>query len=164
MDLLRKLSRRGFADAGFTMIEIMIACGIIGTGLVAASYGFTMGIQGVETGRQQSTAVFLAEQRMDQVKAAALRATTPPLGLVTAANFPNEAYGTIACPLGSSNCGSQKFRRTVTLTPLVAPAGGLPPGMQGIRVAVDVFYRQITAVGVLTTERSVRLSTFLTSR
>ena len=47
-----------------------------------------MGIQGVETGRQQSTAIFLAQQRMDQVKAAALIATEPPLANVTAAAFP----------------------------------------------------------------------------
>ncbi len=39
----------------------------------------TMGVQGVETGRQQSTAIFLAQQRMDQVKAAALIASEPPL-------------------------------------------------------------------------------------
>ena len=162
MDLLRKLSRWVFADAGFTMIEIMIACGVIGVGLVAASYGLTMGIQGVETGRQQSTAVFLAEQRMDQVKAAALRATDPPLGFVTKGNFPDEAYGTI-CPV-PPGCGAQNFRRTVTLTPLAGPAGGLPVGIQGIRVDVNVFYRQITAAGVLTTERSVPLSTFPTSR
>jgi prepilin-type N-terminal cleavage/methylation domain-containing protein len=159
MDLPRNLPRRGFADAGFTLIEIMIACGVIGVGLVASSYGFTVGIQGVETGRQQSTAVFLAEQRIDQVKSAALQATEPPLANVTAAKFPTEAYGSMAPTdvLG-------KYRRTVTLTPFAGPAGGLPVGIQGIRVDVNVFYRQITAFGVPTTERSVQLSTFLTSR
>jgi len=150
------VARRGVREAGFTLVEIVVACAVIGIGLVAASYGFTVGIQGVETGRQQSTAVFLAEQRMDLVKAAALRATEPPLGYVTAANFPDEAYGTIA--------GAAKFRRTVTLTPYTGPAGGLPAGLQGIRVDVNVFYQQITAFGVPTTERSVRLSTFLTTR
>ncbi len=43
-------------------------------------------------------------------------------------------------------------------------AGGLPKGSQGIRVDVDVFYQQITATGVLASERSVRLSSFLSSR
>ena len=138
------------------MVEILIACAIIGVGLVAASYGFTMGIQGVETGRQQSTAIFLAQQRMDQVKAAALIATEPPLANVTAAAFPAEAYGAFTT--------APRFRRTVTLTSFVGPAGGLPTGLQGIRVDVDVFYQQITARGVLATERSVRLSNFLTSR
>ncbi len=133
-----------------------MACGIIGVGLTAASFGFTSGIQAVETGRQQSTAVFLAQQRIDQIKAAALKATEPPLANVTAANFPSEAYGSIT--------GADKYRRTVTLTSYTGPAGGLPTGLQGIRVDVDVFYRQITTQGVLTAERSVRLSTFFTSR
>jgi prepilin-type N-terminal cleavage/methylation domain-containing protein len=153
---LRPLPRRDFGEAGFTLVEIVVACAVIALGLVASSYGFTVGVQGVETGRQQTTAVFLAEQRMDQVKAAALRATNPPLGYVTAANFPSEAYGSL------TNAG--KFRRTVAFTPFTGPAGGLPVGAQGIRVDVDVFYQQITAFGVPITERSVRLSTFLTSR
>ena len=115
-----------------------------------------MGIQGVETGRQQSTAIFLAQQRMDQVKAAALIATEPPLANVTAAAFPAEAYGTIT---GAAEVSPDRHPY-----PYVGPAGGLPTGLQGIRVDVDVFYQPITARGVLTTERSVRLSNFLTSR
>jgi hypothetical protein len=118
-----------------------------------------MGIEGVETGRQQSTALLLAEQRMDQVKAAALRATEPPLGYVTTANFPTEAYGAIP-----PAAAFPKFRRTVTITPYTGPAGGLPVGAQGVRVDVSVFYRQITAAGVPTTERRVQLSTFFASR
>jgi len=154
------LSRRALDAAcderGFTLLEILLASVVTSVGLVAAAYAFTVGIQGVETGRQQSTALFLAEQRMDQVKAASLRATEPPLGYVTAANFPAEAYGSIS--------GGDKFRRTVAITSFVGPAGGLPVGLQGVRVDVSVFYRQITAFGVPTGERSVRVSTFLVGR
>jgi prepilin-type N-terminal cleavage/methylation domain-containing protein len=150
------LRARGSGQDGFTLIEIMLACAVITLGLVATSYGLNTGIQGVETGRQQSTAMFLAEQRMDEVKAAALRATEPPLALVTTANFPPDAYGAITA--------APRYRRTVTLTPYTGPAGGLPTGMQGIRVDVDVFYLQVTASGTSSAERSVRLSTFLTSR
>jgi len=142
---------------GFTLAEIIMACAVIGVGLVTASYAFTVGIQNVETGRQQSTAVFLAEQRMEQVKAAAAKASEPPLAYLTSGNFPAEAYG------GITGSGSEKFRRTVTLTTFTAGALGTPSG--GVRVDVDVFYRQITAKGVLTsTERSVRLSHFFGSR
>lgn len=150
--LLRHLGRQG----GFSLAEILIACAIIGIGLVAASYGFTMGIQGIETGRQQSTAIFLAQQRMDQIKAASLRASAAPLEYVNAGAFPTEAYGDIT--------GALLYRRTVALTTYVGPAGGLPTGLQGIRADVNVFYRPITARGVLTTERAVLLSTFLTAR
>ncbi len=147
-------------EEGFTLIEILIACAIIGIGLVPVSWALTMGIQGVETGRQQSTAVFLAQQRMDQVKAAALVASEPPLLNVNAGAFPAEASIS-----GPGITGALRFRRTVTISPpYIGPAGGLPTGLQGIRVDVDVFYQPITARGVLTTERSVRLSTFLTSR
>lgn len=152
----RTLPSRAVAEDGFTLVEILVACAIIGLGLVAISSGFNMGIQAVEAGRQQSTAVYLAEQRLDQVRAAAMRATEPPFGYVTAAAFPSEDYGAASLP--------PAFRRTVALTNFVGPAGGLPTGVQGIRADVAVFYRQITAAGVLTTERSVQLSMFLVSR
>jgi hypothetical protein len=141
-------------------VEILVACAIIGLGLVPVSWALTMAIQGVETGRQQSTAVFLAQQRMDQVKEVALIATEPPLVYVTAAAFPPEPYGTLP--------EAPRFRRTVTLSPppyvdIQIPAGGAMVG-KGMRVDVDVFYQQITARGVLTSERSVRLSSVLAIR
>jgi prepilin-type N-terminal cleavage/methylation domain-containing protein len=146
---------RRLAQQGFTLAEIVMACAVIGVGLVAASYAFTVGIQNVETGRQQSTALFLAEQRLEQVKAAASKATEPPLAFLVAGNFPAEAYGSIS--------GATKYRRAVTFTTLTAGALGTPSG--GIRVDVDVFYQQITAQGVLSsTEKSVRLSHFFGSR
>ena len=154
--MARRLGGRWrLGQQGFTLAEIIIACAVIGVGLVTASYAFTVGIQHVETGRQQTTALFLAEQRMEQVKAAAAKATEPPLAYVTAANFPAEAYGSIP--------GGTKFRRTVTVTSFTAADLGTPSG--GLRVDVDVFYEQITATGVLsTTERSVRLSHMFGSR
>ena len=152
--LRRHLGREG----GFTLVEIVIACAIIGIGLVPVAYALMMGIQTVETGRQQSTAIFLAQQRMDQVKAAALIATEPPLANVTAAQFPAE-------PTFLDFPG---FRRTVTLTTYLGPAGGLPAGLTGIRVDVDVFYtqnNQMTARASGTNpERSVRLSNLVASR
>lgn len=146
-------------EGGFSLAEIIVACAVIGIGLVPVLYGLSMGIQGVETGRQQSTAIFLAHQRMNQVKAASLIATEPPLLNVTAAAFPAEAYGAFA--------DLPRFRRTVTVSPppyLDIVVAGVTLG-KGIRVDVDVFYNQITARGVLsTTERSVRLSSMLAIR
>src|SRR6266481_5273798 len=91
MHALRRLKIRS-GEAGFTLAEIMVACAIISVGLVAVSTGFGFGVDGVEAGRQQSTAVFLAEQRIEQAKELAMRQT----GLVqlTVANLPaTEAYG-----------------------------------------------------------------------
>lgn len=136
-------------EAGFTLAEILVACAIISLGLIAVATGFGFGVDGVEAGRQQSTAVFLAEQRIEQAKALAMRQT----GLVqlTVANLPaTEAYGTIAGAPPS-------YRRTTTIT-------SNPGGLNGARVDVTVFYRPVTGRGVLTTERSVSLSIFLASR
>jgi prepilin-type N-terminal cleavage/methylation domain-containing protein len=137
------------SQAGFTLAEIMVACAVISVGLVAVATGFGLGVDGVEAGRQQSTAVFLAEQRIEQAKELAMRQT----GLVqlTAANLPaTEAYGTITG-------APPRYRRTTTIT-------SNPGGLQGARVDVSVFYRPVTGRGVLTTERSVSLSIFLASR
>jgi prepilin-type N-terminal cleavage/methylation domain-containing protein len=136
-------------QAGFTLAEILVACAIISVGLVAVAMGFGVGVDGVEAGRQQSTAVFLAEQRIEQAKELAMRQT----GLVqlTSANLAaSEAYGTIAG-------APPRYRRTTTIT-------DNPGGVLGKRVDVTVFYRPVTGRGVLTTERSVSLSIFLASR
>ena len=137
------------SQAGFTLAEIMVACAVISVGLVAVATGFGLGVDGVEAGRQQSTAVFLAEQRIEQAKELALRQT----GLVqlNTTNLPlTEGYGTIAG-------APPRYRRTTTIT-------SNPGGLQGARVDVTVFYRPVTGRGVLTTERSVSLSIFLASR
>lgn len=137
------------SQAGFTLAEIMVTCAVISVGLVAVATGFGYGVDGVEAGRQQSTAVFLAEQRIEQAKGLAMQQT----GLVqlTTANLPaTEGYGTIAG-------APPRYRRTTTIT-------NNPGGLQGARVDVTVFYRPVTGRGVLTTERSVSLSIFLASR
>jgi prepilin-type N-terminal cleavage/methylation domain-containing protein len=149
---MHALNRWKFGDsrAGFTLAEIMVACAVISVGLVAVATGFGFGVDGVEAGRQQSTAVFLAEQRIEQAKELAVRQT----GLVqlTSANLPaNEAYGTIAG-------APPRYRRTTTITDINS---GL---VVGKRVDVTVFYRPVTGRGVLTTERSVSLSIYLASR
>jgi prepilin-type N-terminal cleavage/methylation domain-containing protein len=145
--LSRLQSRRG--QAGFTLAEILVALSIISVGLIAVSAGFGYGVDGVEAGRQQSTAVFLAEQRIEQAKELAMRQT----GLVQliAANLSaTEAYGSIT--------GASTYRRTTAITTINAG------GFDGKRVDVNVFYRPVTGRGVLTTERSVSLSIFLANR
>jgi prepilin-type N-terminal cleavage/methylation domain-containing protein len=145
--LSRVTSRSG--EAGFTLAEILVACAVISIGLVAVATGFGFGVDGVEAGRQQSTAIFLAEQRIEQAKDLAAR--SPFLAAVTAANLPaSEAYGTIAG-------APPRYRRTTTLTTN-------PGGVTGIRVDVAVFYQPVTGRGVLAQERSVALSIFLASR
>ena len=145
--LLRLKIRPG--QAGFTLAEIMVACAVISVGLIAVSTGFGFGVDGVEGGRQQSTAVFLAEQRIEQAKELAAR--KPNLVDLNTTNLPaTEAYGTIA---GAPST----YRRTTTITVN-------PGGTTGARVDVSVFYKPVTGRGVLATERVVSLSIFLANR
>jgi prepilin-type N-terminal cleavage/methylation domain-containing protein len=136
------------AEAGFTLSELLVACAILSVGLVAVATGFGLGVDGVEAGRQQSTAVFLAEQRIEQAKDLAMRQT----GLVqlTVANLPaTEAYGTIAGAPPS-------YRRTTTIT--TNPRHPRRPGGR------DRFYRPVTGRGVSPRSASVSLSIFLANR
>ena len=150
--LFSALRRASRSPGGFTVVELLAAVFVIAVGLVAVCAGFATAIQGVETGRQQTTATFLAEQRLEQIRATALG---DPLGAcmgffnITAACFPAQAYGTIASAPG--------YRSTVAITDY-AVAGNVVRK----RVDVEVFYQPIVAWGVLVTaERSVRLSTLV---
>jgi prepilin-type N-terminal cleavage/methylation domain-containing protein len=149
MHALRRLKIR-CGQAGFTLAEVMVACAIISVGLVAVSAGFGFGVDGVEAGRQQSTAVFLAEQRIELAKELAAHPGTA-LADVNTTNLPaTEAYGAIS---GAPST----YRRTTTIT-------NNPGGTAGKRVDVSVFYKPVTGRGVLATERTVSLSIFLATR
>ena len=143
------------SPAGFTVAELLAAVFVISLGLVAVGAGFATAIQGVETGRQQTTATFLAEQRLEQVRAAALgNALVACMGFanITAACFPAQAYGTIPSAPG--------YRSTVTVTNFIVNGA-----VARKRVDVEVFYQPIVAWGVqITAERSVRLSTLMANR
>jgi prepilin-type N-terminal cleavage/methylation domain-containing protein len=141
-------------SGGFTLVEILVACAIISVGLVAVAAGLGIGVEGVEAGRQQSTALFLAEQKIEQVKEMAIKQTN--LGAVTHANLPStEAYGSIA--------NASRYRRATRICPGDAGCPALG-GAPGVLVTVSVFYRPVTGWGVLATERSVSLDIYLTAR
>jgi prepilin-type N-terminal cleavage/methylation domain-containing protein len=138
------------STSGFTLVEILIAAAVIGLGLVGVAAGFLHAVGGLEAGRQQTTAAFLAEQRIEQLKAGALNNFLN----VTTAAYPSEAYGSI------SNNGNPmpSYRRTVSI---VEAPGGLADTKL---VEVTVFYRPVVGFGVLAAERQVRLSALLTDR
>ncbi len=140
------------SQAGFTLAELLAAVFVISLGLIAVGAGFATAIQGVETGRQQTTATFLAEQRMEQVHAAALgNSLVACMGFanVTAACFPAQTYNSITNAPG--------YRSTVTVTNYIVNGA-----VARKRVDVEVFYQPVVAWGVqLTAERSVRLSTLI---
>jgi prepilin-type N-terminal cleavage/methylation domain-containing protein len=135
-------------ERGMTLVEVMVAVTIITIGLTAIATGMQVATSGVAQGQQQTTAVFLAEQHLEDVKAFALSTnTTQGWTNVTSANFPaTEAYGTIA--------NFSTYRRTTTIT---------TPTATTKRVSVSVFWKPV-GVSTLSGERNVTVSTVLASR
>lgn len=117
---------------------------LISLGLIGILSAFPTGIAGVETGRQESMAAFLAEQMVEQVKNDAL--TNFAGVLTTNANY-NQNYNTIP------NAGN--YRRVVTVA-------NLSPDIKQLQVSV--FYRPVISNGVSTTEREVRVFTLVARR
>ena len=56
-------------ESGLTLVEILVAVALILVGLVAVMQAFPLATQGMDTGRRQSTADFLAEQKIEEIKA-----------------------------------------------------------------------------------------------
>jgi prepilin-type N-terminal cleavage/methylation domain-containing protein len=124
---------------GFTLIETLIAVGILSLGLVGALAAMGNGATSVDNARRNTTALFLAEQGIEQAKAFAV-STAAGQGYVLLANgsIPNQGYNTIP--------GYPEYRRTVTVT----NNGAFK------RVDVQIFYRPVAATGA---ETAVTVST-----
>ena len=146
-------------QAGMTLAEVLVATFLIAIGLMALLAAAPLGIGGMETGRQQSTAIYLAQDKMERIKSWSLSispnpvqqgfGTILPAGTCFAAGqgaCATENYGTIA--------GYPGYRRVVTV--LADP--GSPATRT--RVTVQVFYTP-RGDNVQTAERQVTVSTVL---
>jgi prepilin-type N-terminal cleavage/methylation domain-containing protein len=135
-------------ERGMTLTELLMAVFIITIGLTAIAAGMQLATSSINVGQQETTASFLAEQKLENIKAFALNVTNAAQGFdnVTSANFPAEAYNSIA------TYGS--YRRATTIS---------NPSLTVKVVVVNVFY---FPVGVASTsaERQVTLSTMLRQR
>lgn len=145
-------------QAGMTLVEVLVATVIIGIGLMALLAAVPVGIGGMETGRQQSTAIYLAQDKMERIKS---------WSLSTSANPVQQGFGTIlpagTCFAAGGACATDNYgtialypgyRRVVTV--LADP--GSPATRT--RVTVQVFYTP-RGDNVQTAERQVTVSTVL---
>ena len=136
-------------ERGLTLIECLVAIAIITVGLTAIATGMQLATSGVTTGQQETTATFLAEQRIEDIKAFAL-STGAGQGFanVTAASFPAEGYGSLPG-------GYTQYRRTTTVA---------SPNATTRLVTVNVFYIPVGINNSVNSERQVTLSTLLRER
>jgi len=151
---------RYFVDQrGMTLAEVLVAVVIIMIALLALLSGIPISSYGIQEGNQLTTATFLANQRLEQVKAATWTAcpdldtiglsasatAAPVAGAVT--TFPDE--NPVAAPY-------TQYTRQVRITELTAPqpdcATANANGVSGLRqVTVTVTYQPMTGVGVAAT-------------
>lgn len=147
-----------------SLAEILVACVIIAVGLVGLLSAVPTASYGIQEGRQLSTATFLANQRLEEVRNAQWTqcpvadtlgvspsgSAAPVSGATT--TFPDESP--VAAPYGD-------YTRTVRITePLTPdpcdPITGLGGPNLGLRqVTVTVSYRASTAAGIGTTKSAI---------
>lgn len=134
-------------ERGMTLVELLVAVFIITVGLTAIATGMQLATSSINVGQQETTASFLAEQKIEDIKAFAL-STNASQGFanVTSTNFPAEAYNSIAT--------YEPYRRTTTIT---------NPSATTKVIVVKVFYMPI-GVASTVTERQVSLSTLVRTR
>ncbi len=139
-----------------TLAEILVAVAIIGVGLVALASVIPLASYGMQEGNQLSTATFLANQRLEQVRNAAWTASPANdcLGI---------SVSTVTPPI-SVSCNGAAVTTFSDENPLTAPYGGyartvrvadcaVGGGCSGItnadlrQITVTVSYTPLTGVG-----------------
>ncbi|MGH7208913.1 MAG: type IV pilus modification PilV family protein [Nitrospiraceae bacterium] len=155
-------------EAGVTLAEILIAFAVIMIGLAAVMQAFPLATQGTDTGRRQSTAAFLAEQKIEEIRAWSLAPPLPPPPLKGFDNMPAScgAAPDPACPPGTPFAfqdfntipGYPEYSRTV-----IVQNGPSPTGNTRL-VRVTVSYRRVTSTGVFTGGTQVSVETLIAKR
>jgi hypothetical protein len=139
---------------------------VLSVGLLAVATGFRFATSGVAIGGGETTAVFLAEQRIEQLRAHSMvdfAATALNAGTTT------EYCGPGRLPIGTPNCqdtaasGAVYVRRTeITHVSGTVGCPASPLWCKGIRVRVS--YNPVTSAGALDQPRAVDIVTVLGPR
>jgi type II secretory pathway pseudopilin PulG len=150
---LKKVTMHPFVDQrGMTVPEILAAVVVIMVALVALASAIPLSAYGIQEGSQLTTATFLANQRLEQVKlkqwtvkpvvddvGVSASATAAPQKAGAITTFPDESP--VAAPY-------TQFTRTVRITDcgIGAGCGGVVHAGQR-QVTVTVSYRPLTGQG-----------------
>jgi type II secretory pathway pseudopilin PulG len=159
-----------------TVVEVMVATTIIMIGLVAVIAVMPLGTSLIGQANRKTVGTFLAQQRMEQVKSAALRWTpgTDTLGgknsngTAAVAEWPDEPYG--------SDPSNPRYRRQVRIVDCsVVSCSGIAPTAAANtlrQVTVTVAFFPLAGTGQTSagtaqapgTEETVQLLTLVTRR
>lgn len=172
-------------DAGFTVAEVITSVAVITIALTSLSLLIPVSTYAVQQGKQQTTATFLAEQKLEQVRnlpwatspandclgvsAVATAAPTVPAGASCSHGAANIAAGGalpwVADEAAGTIPGFGAYSRQTRLTDCGVGAGCTGIVNAGLRmVRVTVSYTPLTASGLAATPHTVSLQMLVAQR
>lgn len=139
---------------GMTLAEVLVAIAVIGIGLAALAATVPLSSYGIQEGNQLSTATFLANARLEQVKNATWTAAPTPTGIdnlgVSASASAAPVSGAVTTFPDESPVTAPytQYTRTVRISGCDAPGGTCGVSDANLRqIVVTVTYRPLTGVG-----------------
>lgn len=142
---------RYFLDQrGMTLPELLAAVAVIMIALLALASGIPIASYGIQEGSQLTTATFLANQRMEQVKATSWTLSVDNLGTSASATAAPQSGGTTTFPDENPVAAPYtQYTRQVRITDCGAGAGCGGVVDDDLRqVTVTVSYLPMTGVGI----------------
>lgn len=158
---------------GLTLVEVIIAIFLVAAGLVAVMWVIPVATGHIHQSKLKTTAVFLAQQRVEQIKNARWTAVPAADNLGGGGSdgsaevlpqWPDEGYNTIP--------GYGAYKRTVRIIdcagtiPNPNPCGLPTPNGNVRQVTVTVFFHPMTGAGnlALTAEDGAQVTTLVAQR
>ena len=147
---VKKVTMRPFVDQrGMTVPEILAAVVVIMVALVALASAIPLSAYGIQEGSQLTTATFLANQRLEQVKLKQWTEMLDEVGVSASTTAAPQVAGTTTFPDESPVAAPYtQFARTVRITDCGTGAGCggvVDPWLR--QVTVSVSYRPLTGQG-----------------
>jgi len=159
-------------ERGITVAEVLIAAAILGLGLVALMGVVPVASYAIQDGNQTSTATFLAQQRLEQVRNASWTAAGDCVGLSAGASAPapspaGSCGAAVTFPDEAAVPGYPQYARTVRINECEAAHQSkcgniMNAAMRLVRVTVS--YRPISAAGGSNANTSVTLEWLVAQR
>ena len=158
-------------DRGMTLAELLIAMAVLSLGLAALMSVVPVASYGVQDGNQTSTATFLAQQRMEQIRNATWDAASDCVGLSPNSTSPPAPSPAATCgatavtyPDEAAVPGFTQYSRAVRITDCGVTACGAVTSSSMRLVTVTVTYRPLSAAGGSNSNTTVTLEWLIAQR